>query len=117
MGKPVGGRGKSAPYKTVMVRTPEPIKSRVEQIKQLYFLGELEQWDKEVAENKYLADKYREEVLNKKGDNQQLIDLEKDKLIQLAKGILKQKKSAKLSILKFLIALLGEDITLDDLKY
>lgn len=115
MVKPVGGRGKAAPYKTVMVRTPEPIKSRVEKIKELYFLGELELWDKEIEENKYLADKYRKEVLSKKQDEKELTHFNKDDLIQLAKKILKQKKSAKLSIFKMLVILLGDDISLDDL--
>ena len=30
MAKPLGGRGKRAPYETVMVRVPEPIKADVE---------------------------------------------------------------------------------------
>lgn len=36
MTKPLGGRGKRAPYNTVMVRVPEPIKARVEKLIEEY---------------------------------------------------------------------------------
>lgn len=36
MSKPLGGRGKRAPYDTVMVRVPEPIKPKVEQLIEEY---------------------------------------------------------------------------------
>ena len=117
MDKPVGGRGKSAPYKSTHVRIPEPIKGRVEELKELFFSNHLEQHDSELAENKYFADKYKEEVLNKNianGCDDNLLD--KGELIALAKKVLKQKKSARDSILKLLTGLLGDDITVDDLK-
>lgn len=57
--KPVGGRGKSAPYKSTHVRIPEPIKARVEELKQLFFSGQLEEYYRTIEENKVLADKYR----------------------------------------------------------
>lgn len=117
MDKPVGGRGKSAPYKSTHVRIPEPIKGRVEELKELFFSNHLEEYDRELAENKYLADKYKEEVLNKNipdiCDNNQL---DKGELIKLAKGVLKQKKSARESILKLLTSLVDDDITVEDLK-
>lgn len=34
--KPVGGRGKKAPYETVMVRTPIPVKPQVEKLIENY---------------------------------------------------------------------------------
>lgn len=43
MSKPLGGRGKKAPYKTVMVRTPEPAKPQVEALIEQFrkeFFGE-----------------------------------------------------------------------------
>ena len=117
MPKSVGGRGKTAPYKTVMVRVPEPIKGRVEELKNLYHSGCLESHDELIAENYELANKYREELSNKttqdECDNKKY---DKDELIALAKGVLKQKKSARESILKLYTALLGDDITVDDLK-
>jgi hypothetical protein len=36
MNMPVGGRGKKAPYKTVVVRVPEPIADAVEQLAKNY---------------------------------------------------------------------------------
>ena len=60
MEKPVGGRGKSAPYKSTHVRIPEPIKGRVEELKKLYFSGQLESYYEQIAENRRLANKYRE---------------------------------------------------------
>lgn len=117
MDKPVGGRGKSAPYKSTHVRIPEPIKGRVEELKELFFSNRLEQHDSDLTENKYLADKYREELLNK--DTLYACDdmhLNKDELINLAKGVLRQKKSARESLLKLLTALIVDDITVEDLK-
>ena len=117
MDKPVGGRGKTAPYKSTHVRIPEPIKGRVEELKELFFSSHLEQYDSELAENKYLADKYRKEILNKNIANEcDGNSLDKGELITLAKKVLKQKKSARDSILKLLTGLLGDEITLEDLK-
>ena len=59
MSKPVGGRGKTAPYKTVMVRVPEPIKGRVEELKELFYSNQLEEYDKRIADNYEFAKKYR----------------------------------------------------------
>ncbi len=41
MNKPVGGRGKLAPYISTHVRIPEDIKSHVELLKQMYYEGKL----------------------------------------------------------------------------
>lgn len=117
MDKPVGGRGKSAPYKSTHVRIPEPIKGRVEELKELFFSNHLEYHDELIAEDHKLANKYREEFLNKKtGDNQSDRQYNKQELIDLAKGVLRQKKSARESLLKLLTGLLGEEITVDDLE-
>lgn len=117
MPKSIGGRGKIAPYKTVMVRTPEPIKERVEELKELYFSGQLEYHDKLIAENHELANKYKEGLSNKVNkDNCVNHSYDKDELINLAKGVLNQKKSAKVSISKLLSVLLGEEITIEDFK-
>jgi hypothetical protein len=42
MMKPVGGRGKKAPYETVGVRIPVPIKDQVEKLAESYRKGVLE---------------------------------------------------------------------------
>ncbi|MEO0683713.1 MAG: hypothetical protein AAFY76_01355 [Cyanobacteria bacterium J06649_11] len=57
--KPVGGRGNLAPYKTVMVRVPEPIKARVEELKELFHSNQLEEYDKKILEDNRLANEYR----------------------------------------------------------
>lgn len=43
MSKPVGGRGKKAPYDTVMVRTPLPIKADVEALISAFRSGTVEE--------------------------------------------------------------------------
>ena len=117
MAKSVGGRGKTAPYKTVMVRVPEPIKGRVEELKELFHSGHLEHHEELIAEDHELANKYREELSNKTVQNEcGKKQYDKDELIALAKGVLKQKKSARESILKLYTALLGDEITVEDLK-
>ena len=59
MSKPIGGRGKKASYKTVMVRVPEPIKGRVEELKELFYSNQLEEYDKRIAADHEFAKKYR----------------------------------------------------------
>jgi hypothetical protein len=118
MDKNLGGRGKKAPYETTHVRIPVPIKERVENLKDLYINGELEQHDKTISENNELADKYR--GLMTSNDSQlspvknNLIDL--DKALLEAKSILKFKQSARKSVVKLLSALYGVQIVEDDLK-
>ena len=117
MSKPVGGRGNLAPYKSTHVRVPEPIKDRVENLKKLYFSGDLEEHDRLIAENSELAKKYRErdsEISDK--NEKEESKYKKEELLVLVKDILKQKKSARVSMQKLLMALLDEDISLEDLK-
>lgn len=117
MPKSVGGRGKTAPYKTVMVRTPEPIKERVEELKQLYFSGQLEEYDKSIANAIDLSNKYKEELLNKQlSDDDFLKVTNRDEILDLSRRLLKHKKSTKETVRKLLSALLGENITLEDLQ-
>lgn len=59
MVKPVSGRGKVASYKSTHVRIPEPIKCRVEELKELFFSGRLDEYYRTIEENKILAEKYR----------------------------------------------------------
>lgn len=92
MNKPSGGRGRKAPYETIVVRVPTPILPQVE----------------------VLIDNYRNSILS--GNDVVNKQLEKSDVIEAAKKILKSKQSAKLSILKLLQVLYGDDITDNDLK-
>lgn len=90
--KPLGGRGKKAPYETVIMRVPVPLVPQLEEI----------------------IDNYRNEVVAGIPVTQKLKD--RDDVIQEVKKILKFKKSAKQSILKLLQVLYGDDVTEDSLK-
>jgi len=90
--KPLGGRGKKAPYETVTMRVPVPLVSQLEEI----------------------VDNYRNEVIAGIPATQKLMD--RDDVIQEAKKILKGTRSPKQSVLKLLQVLYGDDVTEDSLK-
>ena len=90
--KPLGGRGKKAPYETLIMRVPVPLVSQVEQI----------------------VNNYRSEVIAGIPARQKLIN--RDDAVQEAKKILNGKKSARQSVLKLLQVLYGNDVTEDSLK-
>jgi hypothetical protein len=91
MSKPVGGRGKKAPYETVTIRVPVPLQADLE---------------KQVND-------YREFVVN--GTQSEVKALpDRAAAIAHAKEILKQKKSARESLLKLLQVLYGGEISLKD---
>lgn len=77
-----GGRGVKAPYATTHVRIPEPIKARVEAMSQAFKDGELSE------------------------------PIACDEAVEAAQRILKQKKSAKVSMQSLLTAIYGKEITL-----
>ena len=118
MNKPVGGRGKKAPYISTHIRIPEPIKDRVEELKSLYTDGNLEEHDELLAENKRLADEYKKSLTTKNNLSESQLNplpsLEQAK--QLAIKELANKKSARETVAKLLQLLYGETITKDDLK-
>lgn len=97
MNKPKGGRGHKAPYESTHVRVPVPLKAKVDK----------------------LIEEYRELVLNGNqpereafncADAMSLTSL--DEAIGLAHEILKQKKSAKVSLEKLLTALYKGEVKL-----
>jgi len=94
--KPKGGRGHTAPYTTTHLRVPTAIKEQLQ----------------------LAVDNYKELVLSGEVDPDQKIDLwetkisNKDEAVEIARGILKGKKSAKESMTKLLTALYGEKIDL-----
>lgn len=84
--KPVGGRGRKAPYVTTHVRVPEPLKHEVEKlIRQFHEGGKLD-------------------------DSKRLTSLES--AVDIAHEILTQKKSARVSMSKLLTAIYGESVEL-----
>jgi hypothetical protein len=82
MAAPKGGRGIKAPYATTHVRIPEPIKARVEAMSQAY----------------------------KDGVFTEPISFEE--AVEMAHKVLKQKKSAKVSMQNLLTAIYGKEISL-----
>jgi hypothetical protein len=85
MNKPTGGRGKKASYQTTHVRVPEPLKADIERLINLFHEGG------EPA-----------------GDT--LVSF--DDAVVLAKAVLRQKKSAKVSLEKLLTAIYAKSIEL-----
>jgi hypothetical protein len=78
--KPVGGRGKKAPYSTQIMRVPEPL----------------------ISEVQYLIDNYRDSLTVDSDQGNQTILLTKEKLTEEINSILKKRKSAKASF-EFLV--------------
>lgn len=87
MNKPIGGRGKKAPYESTHVRVPLPIKSEVEML-----IAQFREGGNEETEQNSLAS--LEEAL------------------QIAGFILKQKKGAKISLEKLLTSIYKVPVTL-----
>jgi hypothetical protein len=81
MGIPKGGRGVKAPYETVVIRVPKPIEADILELVNSYRDGSYK------PVTGYLA---------------------KDEMIELAKLILSDKKSAKVSLTKLLQVLLED---------
>lgn len=86
MNKQLGGRGKKAPYETTHVRVPVPIKPQIEALIEQFKSGESES-----SENPLTSI---------------------DEAVILAKSILTQKKSARVSLQKLLTGIYGVEITL-----
>lgn len=86
MSKQLGGRGKKAPYETTHVRVPVPIKPQIEALIEQFKNGESES-----SENPLTSI---------------------DEAVILAKSILTQKKSARVSLQKLLTGIYGVEITL-----
>lgn len=117
MTKPVGGRGKKAPYESTHVRVPLPIKDRVEQIKEMYITGSLEHYDEILARDARLAREYENLLTGstKEVDSSQNPLPSLENALTEAKRLLKQKKSAKETVTKLLTALYAVTVTADDL--
>lgn len=86
MSVPKGGRGIKAPYETTHVRIPVPLKAQIEALIADYKQGEKDEFSKE--------------------------QLDSAEAVQVAREILKQKKSASVSIQKLLTAIYKQNIEL-----
>jgi hypothetical protein len=100
MGKPVGGRGKTVPYKTVVIRVPEPIKRKVEILVDTYRILALSN------------SQDKSDLEETKSQNFEYTPVNKFEAIEKAKEILNQKQSAKKSLIKLLQVLYGGEISL-----
>lgn len=118
MNKPVGGRGIKAPYKSTHVRIPEPIKDRVEHLKELYLTGTLEQNDELIARDAKLAREYEKMLTGsiQEPELKQNLLPTLDEAVLLAKQALRRKKSARDTVATILSNLYKIDIKPDDLK-
>jgi hypothetical protein len=89
-----GGRGLKAPYETTHVRVPVPIKDKVQQ----------------------LIDDYKNnqdtQQVNQQDDEQDNNLIDFDKAVELARQVLKQKKSARVSIQNLLTGIYGKEVSL-----
>ena len=102
MVKPVGGRGKQAPYKTSIMRVPEPL----------------------VFEFEKISDRFREAVTNENISDAAVLDyslgnkniMEVTEAIEQAKKIVKSKKGAAECLAKLLQVIYGGEITKEILK-
>ena len=83
-----GGRGVKAPYETTHIRIPVPIKAEVERLSQAY----------------------KEGITNQSDESERQLTF--DEADQLAKEILKSKKSARVSIEKLLTGIYKQEVEL-----
>lgn len=103
--KPKGGRGIKAPYQTVVLRVPLPLLSRFE--------SQIEEF-REIAINGIEDDEDPVTIVLSRLGNDKLTRLE---AIEKAKNILRQKKSARISLLKLLQVIYNDKtITEDSLR-
>ena len=96
MTKPMGGRGKKAPYLTTVMRVPTPIAEKVESLIEGYRLS---------AINGQIT---QDDLRRIEPWHSEYTPISKTEAIEKAKEILTQKKSARVSIIKLLQVLYGE---------
>lgn len=80
MAVPKGGRGKKAPYNTVVVRIPEDLEARVES----------------------MTEQYRKELIEGVKTNEGMTIKSLDEAKKLASQVISQKKNARISLAKLL---------------
>ncbi len=129
MSKPVGGRGKTAPYVSTHVRVPQDIKPYIEFLKDQYHEGKLEDFEVFVSHFKQdyqSTSNILQEIDNLKSQlaqNEEVIACQKAWISSLsassslpsfanarnyADTLIKQKKSARICLLKLLQFIYGK---------
>ena len=93
MTKPIGGRGKRAPYETTHMRVPLPLKSQIEQLIEDYRLSILDGVDRPSSE---------------------LIPL--DEALIIAQKLLRSKTAKNDTVAKLLTSIYKTDISKEDLS-
>lgn len=101
MTKPAGGRGKKAPYRTVVMRVPEPIAEKVESLINGYRI---------LAINGLLT---QDDLRRLEPWHSEFTPISKSEAIGKAKEILSQQKSADKAILELIEFLYGQSINFD----
>lgn len=115
MNKPVGGRGKKAPYESTHLRVPVPIKDKLQQIID-DFRNDVITFDNNVlspTEELELLKSECQDLKSKLEGIKPLTPLED--AVSQAKSVLKQKKSKADAIAKLLTGIYGIDIASQDL--
>ena len=102
MNKPVGGRGKKAPYETEVIRVPVPIIPQVEKIIEEYRLLAIEGEVSEFKKHPQVA--------------ASVTTVSYSEAVQQARQIVKSKKSAADSLAKLLQVLYGGTVSKADLQ-
>jgi hypothetical protein len=95
MTKPMGGRGKKAPYETTHIRVPLPLKTQIEQLIEDYRLSVIDGLDE----------------FNK--PTSEVIPI--DEALVIAQKLLRSKTAKNDTIAKLLTGIYGKSITKDDL--
>jgi len=93
MTKPIGGRGKKAPYETTHLRIPIPIKPQIESMIEAYRLSVIDGIDSPKSDLLPLGD-----------------------AIELSKKLLRSKTAKTDTIVKLLTGIYGSEVTKQDLE-
>ena len=102
MNKPVGGRGKKAPYETQVIRVPVPIVPQVEKFIESYRVSVVSDEEDNLEEKSNVPS--------------EVAVLTYSDALQRAKEIVNQGKSARISLAKLLQLLYGGRVRPEDLK-
>jgi hypothetical protein len=102
MNKPLGGRGKKAPYETAVVRVPTDLMSAIDEMVESYRMSAMKGESLQVSEKSKFAIS--------------LIGVTYQEVIQETFKILRLKKSASESISRLLKFIYDVDISANDLK-
>lgn len=105
-----GGRGKVAPYQSTHVRVPEPIKHLIDAIIEAYKLNL--QYSRDGGEDFVIKLRSFAKGLNQDWDDSPSDNYNENELVSIASQILRQKKSARVSLEKLLTTILDKNISI-----